>query len=247
MSSQPFIRFITALVTICALAGLSRANASGSQTVNSGWLLEAARNFLLTSDPWASAGCTVEIDQTPSDITVYSDGLIEVQAVLDRTPNGIKDIGAVSVEVRVDGTLYLRFDPNPYLKVTVPVYAAAREIERGQVLTEDDVEETIVDVKELPSGDICRSFEEIAGLAARTDIPAGRVLTSAMVELPILVVRGDAVTVVVPIGAAAVTLHGVALDSGRLGEEIRVRNPDSNAIITAVVTGQSRAEINILD
>ncbi len=238
---------MAALVTICALTGLSRVNASGSRTLNSGWLLEAARNLVLTSDPWASAGCTVEIDQTPSDITVYSDGLIEVQAVLERTPNGIKDIGAVSVEVRVDGTLYLRFDPGPYLKVTVPAVAAAREIERGQVLTEDDVEETIVNVKELPSGDVYRSFEEIAGLAARTDIPAGRVLTSAMVELPILVVRGDAVTVVVPIGAATVTLHGIALDSGRLGEEIRVRNPDSNAIITAVVTGQSRAEINIQD
>jgi len=246
MTAQSISKFATALLTICVLAGLSPVHAAQSQILNAGWLLEAARNVVLTSDPWAAEGCTVEISGSPSDITVYREGQIEVEARLERVPNGLRDIGAVTVEVFVGGQLYLRFDPSPYLSVSVGVFRSARDLDRGEVLTEDDIESATVDVRTLPSGDTCHGTEEIVGLAARMNIQVGRILTPGMLEPPTLVFRGETVVVHVPLGTAAVTLQGIALDSGGLGEEIRVRNPDSNAIITAVVSGPSEAEINIL-
>jgi flagella basal body P-ring formation protein FlgA len=219
------------------------ANASGSQILNAGWLLEVGRNTILTSEPWQSAGVTVDIANTPTDITVYSSGRIDVQGKLERTPNGLRDIGAVTVEVYVDGQIYMRFDPCPFLMVSVSTFTTTRDIERGEILSEGDVATTQVDVRSLPSGDLLTNADAIVGKAAKINLQSGKILTAGMLEMPTLVHRGEAVVVYVAIGDAAVTLSGIALDDGVLGEEIRVRNPDSRVIITATVTGPSRAEI----
>ncbi|HDS30990.1 MAG TPA: hypothetical protein ENN67_08110, partial [Firmicutes bacterium] len=93
---------IAFIVAVCAVIAVShQSQASGYQTLNTGWLLETAKNVILTSEPWKSSGCKVEISSVPSDITVYRDGRIEVVGILERTPNGLRDIGAVSVEVYV--------------------------------------------------------------------------------------------------------------------------------------------------
>jgi len=223
------------------------AQSSGERTLNAGWLLETARTTILTSDPWLSSDCLVDISGSPNDFIVYRDGEIRVTGVLERTPNSLRDTGAVAVEVFVGEELYMRFDPSPYLVVTVTVFQAADDLERFQVLTEADVEEVSVDVRSLPSDDMFESLDDIVGLAARMNIQNGRILTTGLLELPILVNRSDSVLVAVPIGSIEITLNGIALDSGALGDEIRVRNPDTDAIITAVVTGPDRAEIQILN
>ncbi len=246
MSANTLSRVGAVLIATFLVAGLSPAHATDSQTLNSGWLLEAARNTILTSDPWSSAGCTVEIESVPADITVYRDGRIEVEAVLERVPNGLRDIGAVVVEVYVAGELYMRFDPSPCLSVSVSVFRTARDIERGEILSRTDIEEASVDVRTLPSGDMYGTIDEIVGMAARMNIQIGRILTDGMLEPPTMVSRGETVIVAVVLGSASVTLQGIALDSGAVGDEIRIRNPDSDAIITATVTGPSRAEIDIL-
>ena len=207
--------------------------------------MESARNLVLTSAPWSETGCTVEISSTPPDMTIYHDGQIEVEAVLDRYPSSLRDISAVTVEVYVGGTIYMRFDPSPYLDVSVPVYRFVNDLDRDDIVTEDDIEEVMVDVRELPLGDLVTDIDEIVGLAARMNLQAGRIVTDGLLEPPTLVFRGESVLVIIPLGEITITLNGTALDSGALGEEIRVRNPDSRAIITAIVTGPSRAEINL--
>lgn len=243
MISNSTFRFFFAILLLTFFAGLGQAHATVSQTLNSGWLLETAKNTIATNDPWDSAGCVVEITSTPADITIYRDGRIDVSGILERTPNSLRDIGAVSIEVFVGGELYMRFDPSPYLSVSVNVYQAARDMDRDEIFGEDDITETLTDVRNLPSGDMYDSPDEIIGMAARMNIQSGRIITEGMIEEPTVVHRGDAVTVFIRLGGACITLHGIPLDSGAVGDEIRVRNPDSDVIITATVTGPSRAEI----
>jgi flagella basal body P-ring formation protein FlgA len=237
---------LTLLVPVLALlVGGSPAGATATQTLNSGWLLDVARNTILTSVPWSTAGVTVEIASVPADIQVYSDGRLDVRGILERTPLSIKDIAAVGVEVLVDGRLYMRFDPTPYLKATIQTFILTRDIERGEILAESDVVETGVDVTDLPTGQLPSSIDEITGFAAKIGLQTGRVVTLNMLELPIVVQRGRPVAVYIQIGDAAVVLNGIALDNGAVGDSIRVRNPDSQAIISASVTGPGKAEIRL--
>jgi flagella basal body P-ring formation protein FlgA len=246
MRAKSLIKLIAMLAVMLIIGGPSRALATESQTLNIGWLMESARSMILTTSPWAGSGCTVDINGSPPDIVVYRSGHLDVRAVLERTPNGLRDIGAVSVEVYTGGELYMRFDPSPYLLVTVPVYTTAHDIDRGTILSENDVTETPVDVRNLPADETIESLDEIVGLAARTNIQSGRIITDGMLEPPTMVIRGETVIVYIPIGSASVTLHGIALDSGAVGESVRVRNPDSGTIITATVIGPSMAEISLL-
>jgi flagella basal body P-ring formation protein FlgA len=239
------ISLLLLLPLAVALVAISPARATDSQTLNAGWLLETARSTILTSEPWKSAGVTVETTNTPADITVYRSGQIQVAGKLAHTPNSLRDLGAVTVEVSVGGELYMRFDPGPYLTVSVDTFTSTRDSDRGDVLAESDVAQAKTDVRSLPPSDLFTAMDQIVGRAAKANIQSGRVLTLNMLELPTLVKRGESVIVYVPIGGAAVTLNGIALDSGALGDQIRVRNPDSKVIITARVTGPSRAQLVI--
>lgn len=239
---------ILSIIILGVIAGFfqfsSAFGAAGQQTLNSGWLLETAKNTVLTSEPWKSAGCDVEISSVPADITVYKSGKIEVSGILKRTPNGIKDIGSVSIEVYVDGELYLRFDPSQYLTVSVEVWTANRNIDRGEIIRESDLEKKNSDVRSLPSRPALTDIADIVGKSAKMNIQSGKIISDELIENPILVKHGDSVVVYVPVGGAYVTMTGTALDSGAKGDEIRVKNPDSNKIVTAIVTdtGKARAK-----
>ena len=188
---RAILRLIILAPALALLGVSSPAGATATQTLNSGWLLEVARNTILTSAPWSNAEVTVEIATIPADVQVYTEGRIEVRGVLERTPLSIKDVGAVGIEVLVDGRLYMRFDPTPYLKTTIQTFTLTRDIERGEVLAESDVAECGVDVTDLPSGQLPSSIDEIVGFAAKTGLQIGKVVTLNMLELPTVVRRGE--------------------------------------------------------
>ncbi|MCX6645459.1 MAG: flagellar basal body P-ring formation chaperone FlgA [bacterium] len=246
MNTYSTIRAAFIFLMLCFLAA-PPARATESQTLNAGWLLETAKSTILTNSPWSDAGCNVEIESSPPDFILYRSGQIEVVGTLNHTPNNLRDLGAVDVEVYINGELYMVFDPSPYLSVTLTTFAAAHDIDRDQVLTEADVDQIETDINTLPSSDIYESLDEIIGMAARMNIQVGRIFSDGMLALPILVERGEELTVYIPLGPASIALHGIALDSGSLGDEIRVKNPDSNTIITAEVTGPSTATIRLLN
>jgi flagellar basal body P-ring formation protein FlgA len=246
MNTYIKIKVAFIFLMLCFLAA-PPARATDSQTLNSGWLLETAKSTILTNSPWSDTGCNVEIESYPPDFTLYRSGHIEVVGTLSHTPNNLRDLGAVDVEVYINDELYMVFDPSPYLSVTITTYAAAHDIERDQVLTEADVDQIETDISALPSSDVYESLDEIIGMAARMNIQVGRIFTDGMLALPTLVERGEELVVYISLGSAAITLHGIALDSGSLGDEIRVKNPDTNTIITAEVSGPSTATIRILN
>ena len=235
------------ILLILSITAAPQVSATESQTLNAGWLLETAKSTILTNSPWSDAGCNVEIVALPPDFVLYRNGTLELIGTLERIPNNLRDIGAVNVEVYVGSELYMVFDPTPYMSVTVTTFVSADDIERDQILTEADIDAIEVSVNMLPSADTFSSIDEIIGMAARMNIQVGRIFADGMLEPPTLVERGQNLIVYIPLGSASITLNGIALDSGSLGEEIRVKNPDSNVIITAEVTGPSMAMIRLLN
>jgi flagella basal body P-ring formation protein FlgA len=82
---------------------------------------------------------------------------------------------------------------------------------------------------------------EMAGLVPLRPIAAGAEVRPEMLTGANDVNRGDAVRVEVRSGAAHLALVARALSGGRTGETISVRNPDSNRIFQARVTGKGTA------
>ncbi len=83
----------------------------------------------------------------------------------------------------------------------------------------------------------------IEGLVARRDFADGAPLLAGFFETPKAVERGDTVTVLAGDGAARIEAPGVALNAGRCGEVIGVRNPRSNRIFKARIASVGRVEV----
>lgn len=84
--------------------------------------------------------------------------------------------------------------------------------------------------------------DQIEGMALRRTVRAGTVLRVSDLARPVMVGRGDLVTVSVRRPGMELTATGRALKDGAMGDVIQVRNTNSMRIIDVTITGRGRAD-----
>lgn len=122
-----------------------------------------------------------------------------------------------------------------------PGYALApiRPIPAGAALSEADVELIALD---NPPPDAITDLEALRGLAARRVLRPGLALRQSDLRAPLVVRRGEPVTVAVKGAQFALTLQGRAMNDAERGQIVRVLNPQSRAIVEAVAVSAGLAE-----
>ena len=95
------------------------------------------------------------------------------------------------------------------------------------------------------AGDVVQSLNQIQGMLAKRDLEPGEVLTTRHLYSPVLVQRGDAVTVVAAVGGITVSAMMTARSSGEFGDTIIVEHLNGSGQATARVTGQGRVEARV--
>lgn len=149
-------------------------------------------------------------------------------------PKGGKRAGSVTVGLRCQGqvswSIYLR----ARLAVYETVAVAARPLGRGERLSAADIELQRQDVSRLSGGYHTR-IQELAGMEVRRSVRAGIVLDRSVVKPPILVSRGERVSITASSGVVQVSMAGKALKSGARGEFIEVVNLSSRQKLEAEV------------
>ena len=121
-----------------------------------------------------------------------------------------------------------------YELIEVPV--AARRLKRGEVIAEDDLEWMLVRTESV-SRNVLADPNDIVGMSARRSLQPHTPLSSSDIEKPTLVTKGNLVTITLRTPSMLLTAKGKALDSGAMGETIRVRNTKSKLVIDATVNG----------
>jgi flagella basal body P-ring formation protein FlgA len=75
------------------------------------------------------------------------------------------------------------------------------------------------------------------------DIPAGTALRSSDVRRALMVKQGQLVMLTISQGSSfAIVARVEALQDGRLGDQIRLKNPESGRLLSGVVTGPNAAK-----
>ncbi|UCD17753.1 MAG: flagellar basal body P-ring formation protein FlgA [Candidatus Zixiibacteriota bacterium] len=125
------------------------------------------------------------------------------------------------------------------------VLVAADRIKRHDPLSSDKI---IIVRKETTSltDKALTDPAKLAGKWARRIIGKNRILTSSMVEQIPAVVSGEKVAIVYSSGGLDIATHGTALESGYIGDKIKVKNDQSRKIITATVTNAETVEVSLL-
>jgi flagella basal body P-ring formation protein FlgA len=90
---------------------------------------------------------------------------------------------------------------------------------------------------------VLQRIEDAVGQGLRRPLPPNAILGPAVLESPVLVRRGERVTVSVRTGGIAVSSQAEALRDGRRGERIQARNLQSRRTIELTVTGPGQGEI----
>lgn len=151
--------------------------------------------------------------------------------------------GAISVSVSCNQPV--KWQISVPCKITTYAVAAVlnHHLEKSQVISARDyllMETDITHLKQVP----LRTDAAVLGKIAQRALAKGTVLTQSMVADPILIRRGDHITLIVQDPALEIRVAGEALSDGHLGKTIRVKNLSSKRIMDAVVIEKGMALID---
>lgn len=120
-----------------------------------------------------------------------------------------------------------------------PMVHVTRDLRRGESLSVSDLEVRVAPYRRS-MGQVFASSMEVRGKRLRRNLRAGDVVSDRDVEVIPLVDRGDPVKIFSRSGAVTVTLRGVALEAGGLGEQILVRATRYREDVLAEIQGPDR-------
>jgi flagella basal body P-ring formation protein FlgA len=150
--------------------------------------------------------------------------------VSDPTFNG----GSQTVHTRCTGStpwsIYVPAQIVLFRSMTV----ASRSLERGELVTAADLTTEVVNTSALRQGQLADPVN-ILGKEVKRPIQKGEPFRAAALEAPLVIKRGDPVIIELQAGIISVNTSGVALANGRVGDRIRVRNGQSERIVSAQV------------
>jgi flagella basal body P-ring formation protein FlgA len=175
------------------------------------------------------------------DVATGAGAPFEVQSVNYDKRDGIfvatlaLNMGAdVAVPVEVRGTAFR----------TAKVPVLSRPFRHGQVIGDDDIA-----WKDLRAGtldpNIMLDPEAIVGKTPRSAVRSGEVLRRADLMAPVVIAKGDLVTMVLTAPQMTLTAQGRATENGADGQTIKVENTRSKTLVEAVVVGPNRVAVHL--
>ncbi|QMV15173.1 flagellar basal body P-ring formation chaperone FlgA [Vibrio spartinae] len=119
------------------------------------------------------------------------------------------------------------------LNITVPAVLATTPLNRGQIITQQDVSLGMVDLLRFRQQGFS-TIDQVIGAKVKRNIPLNDIISDRDI---CIVCRNETVTIKAIKNGLSIITQGTALSDGDLGEQIRVKNNKSNRIIDAQVSG----------
>jgi len=125
---------------------------------------------------------------------------------------------------------------------TVRIVVPAHDIARGETIGEGDLTFTTVDGSALMSG-VPTKIDEVKGMQTRRMLAAGQAFRADDVRRPIVITKGQTVTMQFVVPGVELTAMGRAMSEGGVGDTVTIQNPVSYRMIagTVVAPGTVRA------
>jgi flagella basal body P-ring formation protein FlgA len=168
---------------------------------------------------------------------------------LKGTPN-VKNISFAKVpDAKGDGVCLVEIEGknNRDRSVYVPfrvirktkVFILTNSGKKGDVLRTESVSARETHFNEKKPG-YPSKLDDIAGRTLKKDTAAGTVITYSIIDDPVVIQKGEVVNIVAENKKLKVQTRGKALEKGRMGDSIRVKNISSDReIVGKVVSGNT--------
>ena len=208
-----------------------------SQTLTVGMVKAAVARYFATAYPKFEMDVT-ELE-VPQDIALPA-GKLELSVDSTQVPTRLDGV-TLKLRVSIDG----KTDRSQWVHVRARahgrVVTTTRPVGFGEVLNRSnlELEDKVVDQLEGLETDV----DLVAGSVAKRALQAGDVVTSRDINQPVLVKRGDLVTMVARLKNLTISASARARDSGGRGDLIVVQNLDSRQLVEARIVAPNRVEV----
>ena len=210
-----------------------------NHTVSSNAFVSLAESFLEKNPP-DNTVCKWNPIREPKDFIV-SEGSKDIKLIPRLVQTGVKDQARVEIAV---------LSENKKIGVRQVTFSLVHECH--QVVTKDDIpaggviSPQNIKIEKIQSNDPePAGWKPPYGLIAKRPLPAGTALISNMLESlesPVILKRNQNVIIRIETPGFLVTAMGIALQDGRAGDYIKVRNMDSQRIILARIKEDGTVE-----
>ena len=241
--AEPAKQVINGLVFIC-LAAMSLSQSANAQApIENIEQLRAKVAQFLTDEYRQTQAVKVEVKVGSLDnrLRLAKCGQNLALGLKDATKTG----GNVSVQVVCSSTsshssrwtILVPAQARVYRSVAV----AGRNLQRGDIVNESDLATDIKDVGDFRMG-FSLTVEAIVGKEVKFAMTKGDVFRNSALDAPLVIRRGDTVSIESAAGDISVRTSATATTDGRIGQQIRVKNNQSARVVNAKVVGPGQVQ-----
>jgi flagella basal body P-ring formation protein FlgA len=194
--------------------------------------LAALRTALIAEG--AAPDCDVEIPGFNPPIVPLAGVFTPVVTRLDYD----RDMGrfVAFLSVTGDGTEPVSVRVSGEVSDVIELPVTVIRLSAGAIAGPDDVRMARIHVASV-HGEVARELTNVVGMQLKQQIPAGVPIPVAELMQPTQITRGEPVRLQLQVAGLSLSGQGTALESGSIGDQIRVRNISSQAILEAEVLG----------
>lgn len=127
------------------------------------------------------------------------------------------------------------------VEITLPVLVAKNTILKGTLLNNENIAIQYIATNKI-RGEKLKDKNIVLGARATKRIAKGRTISRKHI---CIVCEDDVVVIIASSESFTIKAQGIALSSGNIDEQIRVKNTRSNRIITATVKATNKVVINL--
>lgn len=124
------------------------------------------------------------------------------------------------------------------------VLVADRPLTKGTIIRASDLAMQQMDISQIKQGYLTDP-DEVIGQVCKQTINHGSPLTLENVQKPVLIHKGEQVSINAITGALKVSMMGIALEDGQFNDVIRVKNNTSKRIIEAQVIASQQVKVDL--
>lgn len=234
---KSFCHFLFYFCSLSLLANQSFAQAKQSTTE----LEMKVKAFLLEKIGQQSGKVSLKVGKVDPRLSLAQCKQNELKIFL---PPTVQIMRATTVGIRCSA-------PKPwtiYLPVGIKIFSKAvittRQLPRGTIISKNDIKISDVETNTLGTS-YFQNPAQLIGKIAIKSIASGNVIHAESIRLPAVITRGQLVTIIAGKGAIHVTMQGVALNNGALGQVIRVKSNSNQRVINAKVIGHKKVRVSI--
>jgi flagella basal body P-ring formation protein FlgA len=201
-------------------------------------VLDAVRSALEAGG--ASSDCEIELADFTAPLVPFEAGPRPVVSDLEYDAAAGHFSATLSVTGNGMDPINMRLTGRVDDVIDLPV--ATTRLPPGSVLRAEDVQMARVRTS-LVHGEVVHRLSDAVGLQLKRQISAGLPFAVGELMRPAMVQKGANVQMQLDSPGIALVAQGQALESGAIGERIRVLNPASRAVIEAEVMGPGRVRV----